>query len=94
MKSYYGTKKIKAEPQINPNSDADSGAEAEEGYKVEYADGYISWSPKATFEAAYLPTTAMNFSGALSYVRDGGRVARAGWNGKDMFIFLGARPDR
>ena len=79
MQSYYGTKRISAEPEKIGD---------EEGYTVEYTDGYKSWSPKATFEAAYLPTTAMNFSGALSYVRGGGRVARAGWNGKDMFIFL------
>lgn len=28
---------------------------AEPGYSVKYPDGYISWSPKAVFEAAYLP---------------------------------------
>lgn len=28
---------------------------AEPGYAVKYPDGYISWSPKAIFEAAYLP---------------------------------------
>jgi hypothetical protein len=27
----------------------------EEGYAVKYPDGYISWSPKDAFEAAYLP---------------------------------------
>lgn len=25
------------------------------GYSVKYPDGYVSWSPKATFEGAYLP---------------------------------------
>lgn len=25
------------------------------GYAVKYADGYISWSPREAFEAAYLP---------------------------------------
>lgn len=25
------------------------------GYAVKYPDGYISWSPRETFEAAYLP---------------------------------------
>lgn len=28
---------------------------AEPGYAVKYPDGYISWSPKDVFEAAYLP---------------------------------------
>ena len=30
----------------------------------------------------------MDFSNALIAVREGKRVARAGWNGKGMFIFL------
>lgn len=30
----------------------------------------------------------MNFSEALDSVKLGARIARAGWNGKDMFLFL------
>jgi hypothetical protein len=30
----------------------------------------------------------MNFSDALSKIKEGHRVARSGWNGKGMFIFL------
>jgi hypothetical protein len=30
----------------------------------------------------------MDFSEALRELKDGKRVCRAGWNGKDMFIFL------
>lgn len=30
----------------------------------------------------------MSFSRALELVKEGHRVARAGWNGKGMFIFL------
>lgn len=30
----------------------------------------------------------MNFSRALELIKRGDRVARAGWNGKGMFIFL------
>lgn len=30
------------------------------GYAVKYEDGYVSWSPKATFEAAYLPMGEQN----------------------------------
>lgn len=30
----------------------------------------------------------MNFSKALEMIKAGQRVARAGWNGKDMFLFL------
>lgn len=31
----------------------------------------------------------MNFGQALELLKQGGRVARKGWNGKNMYIFLG-----
>ena len=31
--------------------------ETRPGYKVEYPDGYVSWSPKETFETAYREVT-------------------------------------
>lgn len=43
---YIGTKQIEAWPQ---------GKDGQPGYAVKYSDGYISWSPKDVFEAAYLP---------------------------------------
>lgn len=71
---------------------------ADEGYLVEYLDGgkgndarhegYISWSPKEQFEQAYQPTFAMTFGHAIEALKAGHRVARAGWNGKGMFLFL------
>ena len=70
----------------------------DEGFLVEYVDGgqtnhpdhagYISWSPKDVFEAAYQPVTAMNFGHALQALKEGYRVARAGWNGNGMFLAL------
>lgn len=70
----------------------------EPGYLVEYQDGgkandprhegYISWSPKDAFEKAYRPRTGLNFGLALEAMKMGKRVARAGWNGKGMFLFL------
>lgn len=30
----------------------------------------------------------MDFGKALTILKNGGRVARQGWNGKDMFLFL------
>lgn len=43
---YIGTKIVTAWPQVMHGKD---------GYAVKYADGYTSWSPKDTFDAAYLP---------------------------------------
>ena len=71
---------------------------ADEGYLVEYTDGgtpnhpahagYISWSPKAQLDAAYRPADGMNFGLAVEALKLGKRVARKGWNGKDMFVYL------
>ena len=59
MKKYIGTKTIMAMPMAKSEAekvlnrslaDAKGG---EDGYLVEYLDGYKSWSPKETFEEAY-----------------------------------------
>jgi hypothetical protein len=36
------------------------------------------------------PATGLSFSQALEYLKAGRCVARAGWNGKGMFIFVNA----
>ena len=70
----------------------------DEGYLVEYMDGgkpnttthagYVSWSPKEQFDNAYRKTTGMPFGMAVEAMKKGKKVARAGWNGKGMFLFL------
>lgn len=70
----------------------------DEGYLVEYHDGgqsnhpdhkgYISWSPADVFDRAYQSQYLMSFSHALEMIKAGKRVARTGWNGKGMFVFL------
>ena len=61
MKKYIGTKLVEAEPAWRLNGKVyeagtmfGSADRPEEGYRVRYADGYESWSPKEVFEAAYL----------------------------------------
>ena len=78
--------------------DNEDGTDA--GYLVEYPYdeqtvpnheahvGYISWSPAQVFDAAYQPTEAMSFGHALVAMQAGAKVARAGWNGKGMWIAL------
>lgn len=68
------------------------------GYLVEYTDGskpndtrhagYISWSPTEQFDNSYRPCNAMTFGLAIEALKRGHRVARAGWNGKGMWIAL------
>lgn len=52
MKRFYvGTKLVEAWPEAK---EGPAGAEPVDGYRVRYADGYESWSPKHAFEKAYL----------------------------------------
>ena len=51
---YIGVKIVEAWPQTGPPKDASPSAP---GYAVRYSDGYVSWSPKDVFEAAYFPMT-------------------------------------
>lgn len=69
-----------------------------QGYLVEYQDGgkpnhpghegYISWSPTDVFENAYRSADNLNFGLALEALKQGNAIARKGWNGKGMFLFL------
>ena len=60
----------------------------DKGYLVKYPDGYVSWCPKAQFEAAGRPVDGMTFGMAIEAMKQGKKVARAGWNGKGMFLWL------
>ena len=61
----------------------------DEGYVVHYPDGYVSWCPKAQFEAAGRPCDGMTFGMAVEAMKRGKKVARKGWNGKGMWLLLG-----
>lgn len=60
---YIGTKVIAAEPMDEEafayfqKHGWEHNRPARLGYKVRYEDGYISWSPKETFERAYRRVT-------------------------------------
>ncbi|MBR3583561.1 MAG: DUF2829 domain-containing protein [Kiritimatiellae bacterium] len=63
-------------------------AAAEEGYFIQYPDGYKSWCPKASFEASGRPIDGMTFGQAIEALKQDKKVARKGWNGKGMYLFL------
>lgn len=69
------------------------------GMYVVYAGGYASWSPADQFEGGYREITGVShvheslihkkdFAAAMCNLKAGKKVAREGWNGKGMFIFL------
>lgn len=60
---YTGTKTVYAAPLTRTEAATRLGrnlksenSDEEEGYLVQYEDGYQSWSPKSTFEKAYKPS--------------------------------------
>lgn len=67
-------------------------------YLVEYTDGgkpnddrhagYITMSPKEVFDNAYRQNGSLTFGDAITVLKKGQRVARSGWNGKGMWLFL------
>ena len=80
MERFIGTKIVYAEP-VEVNGEA--------GYRVVYEDGYESWSPAEAFEEAYRRADGLPFGLAIEAAKKGYRVARIGWNGKDMYVCLG-----
>jgi hypothetical protein len=97
MKEYIGTKQVKAKPLTRLDYNTMRGWQlpaneegSDDGYLVEYQDGYVSWSPKKQFEEAYRLTEGLTFGLAVEVLKSGGKVARAGWNGKGMWLSLGS----
>lgn len=106
MKTYLGTKVVKATPMNRKDYNDYRGLElpdnedgSDEGMLVEYVDGgrpnhpdhegYISWSPIDVFNNSYHKVgVGSSFSIALELLKSGNKVARAGWNGKGIFIKL------
>lgn len=48
----------------------------------------MSWSPAAQFDAAYRVTNGLTFGLAVEALKKGAKVARTGWNGKGLFVYL------
>lgn len=95
MKKFIGTKIIEAEPMTRGAYNVFRGwtipeneNPEDEGYLLQYPDGYISWSPKGVFEEAYRESDNMPFGLAIEAMKKGKKVARKGWNGKNQHIEL------
>ena len=87
MQTYIGVKIIEAEQGLSQKDIGDWPA-GSDGYYVVYEDGYESWIPKNMFEKAYRPVSVLTFGLAVEAMIIGKKVARSGWNGKGMWLFL------
>ena len=51
-------------------------------------DGFRNWKPKEVFEEEYEKVEGMTFGHAIKALKAGHKVARKGWNGRSMFLWL------
>ena len=66
-----------------------SGKEEDEGYKVVYSDGYVSWCPKDKFDAVSVLCAegCVPFGYAIAECQyHGKKIKRAGWNGDGQYV--------
>ncbi len=92
---YIGTKEIDAIPMTRGEYSDIRGWQVpkganpfDSGYIVKYKDGHVSWSPEMVFDECYAQNGKLNFGHALHFLKNGSKVARAGWNGLGMWIIL------
>lgn len=91
MQQYIGTKIIHACPMTREDAEKRlgrnvGGTASGAGMLVRYDTGYEAWSPLDAFDAAYRRTDGMSFGLAIEAAKKGWKVARKGWNGKDMWV--------
>lgn len=88
MTEYVGIKMISACPMTLRQAKSEYGVKVgdsstadhnDEGYLVRYKDGYVSWSPKAVFDAAHQPTSGMSYEMAVTVASVGAKVSRSKW---------------
>ena len=104
MKSYIGTKRILARPMNLADYNeyrgwglpsGENGSDA--GFLVEHTDGGeanhsshkgpVAWLPAPIFEKVFRAGD-MSFGLAIEALITGAKVARAGWNGKGIYLIL------
>ncbi len=92
-KHYVGLKEIQAVPMDLGSYNSYRGWDMPKdenpkapGFIVRYPDGYVSWSPYKQFMEAYQPRDQLSFSAAVYLMKQGYKLARAGWNGKGMWV--------
>ena len=82
------------QPEIDPCCN-EIGVKIEEGYMYTTSadDKYPQFMSQADFDGMCRSAEDMTFGDALEALKDGERVARKGWNGKDMYVFLAHEAD-
>jgi len=95
MESYIGTKQIKGRPMTRAEYNTYRGWElpadedgTDEGMLKDDGKGHEQWDPIETFNIDFKASGEMTFGHAVELLKAGQKVARSGWNGKGMFVYL------
>lgn len=76
-------------PSLKENLEQkDCGPVISEGYVYIGDHKYPVFEEKEEFEKRFFDAENVTFSIALDAMKRGGRIARKGWNGKGMYVFL------
>ena len=100
MKQYIGTKVVQAEPQkcywttdgngkffFHYGEEPANVVRVKDGYRMADLSGQdLGWLPAKQFEEDYREVEGMSFGEAIEAMKKGYRVARKGWNGKNMSV--------
>lgn len=93
MQHYIGVKEVKAKPMTKGEYNKYRGWEipADEdpndpGYLKDDGHGHIQWDPEEVFNRDFRLCNGMTFGLAIEALKKGLKVARKGWNDKNMFI--------
>ena len=86
---------ISETPQIDEHCGSTCEVRIEDGYMFTTSkdDRYPQYMTAAEFEKVCRSADDMTFGDALDALKQGQRVARKGWNGKDMYVFLAYEAD-
>lgn len=94
MNKYIGVKAVQAMPMTRGDYNDFRGwtipeneNPLDQGYLIEYKDGYKSWCPKKQFEEANRAVDHLTFGHALELIKTGERVTRKSW--KNIHLQLG-----
>lgn len=97
MHQYIRTQVVQAEPMtyrqayengLIPDNSYVSEYDDTSGYLITHMDGFKDWKPKEVFDQEYEAVRGMTFGLAIKALKAGHKVARKGWNGKGMFLWL------
>jgi hypothetical protein len=85
-------------PQVEPCTNCDGKGEVTYSQEKDKSPAFEYWFPWGKIKLFQKPTITpinnmeetlnVNFGSALEALKKGARIARQGWNGKNMFLFL------